>query len=152
MNYTPYQSAYFAHWLSLEGKAEEFAAFANAKGGYIILGVDNKTREVTGIQEDQIDAVQGLITRANQDSIAPPLNIYSRIIELPDQQGNQLPVIYVQIEKSLFVRTSNGRYYQRANESKKEISPDYLARLFKRPEYQLLGEELQLTVFAAERD
>ncbi|MCF6210102.1 MAG: ATP-binding protein [Gammaproteobacteria bacterium] len=122
MNYTLYQSAYLAHWLSLEGKAEEFAAFANAKGGYIILGVDNKTREVTGIQEDQIDAVQGLITRASQDSIASPLNIYSRIIELPDQQGNQLPVIYVQIEKaSLYAPAMAATTSEQTNRKKRSL-------------------------------
>lgn len=109
--------------------ANELAAFANAKGGYVILGIDDKTRQVTGIPEELIDTVQGFITRASQDNITPPLNIYSRVIELPDQQGNQLPVIYVQVEKSLFVHTSNGHYYHRVNESKREMSPDYLARL-----------------------
>jgi len=35
----------------------------------------------------------------------------------------------VQVDKSLFVHTSNGRYYHRVNESKREMTPDYLARL-----------------------
>jgi len=109
--------------------ANEFAAFANAKGGYLILGVDDTSREVTGIPEEQIDTVQGLITRACQDTIVPQLNVYTRIIELPDKQGNQRPVIYVQIDKSLFVHTSGGRYYHRVNESKKEMTPDHLTRL-----------------------
>ncbi len=109
--------------------ASELAAFANAKGGYVVLGVDDKTREVIGIPEDKLDILQGHITRACQDSAAPPLNIYTRIVELPDKQGVQHPIIYVQVDKSLFVHTSNGRYYHRINESKREMTPDYLGRL-----------------------
>lgn len=109
--------------------ASELVAFANAKGGYVILGVDDRTRDVIGLPENKIDIVQGHITRACQDSIAPPLNVYTRVIELPDQHGVQRPVIFVQVDKSLFVHTSNGRYYHRVNESKREMTPDYLARL-----------------------
>lgn len=109
--------------------AIELAAFANTKGGCFILGVHDKTRDVLGIPTDKIDLVQQRITAACQDSIAPPLNVYTRTVELPDKQGNQHPVIYVQVDKSLFVHTANGRYYHRVNESAREMKPDYLARL-----------------------
>ncbi len=109
--------------------AIELAAFANTKGGCIVLGVHDKTREVLGIPVDKIDLVQQRITGACQDSIAPQLNVYTRIVELPDQQGVQRPVIYIQVDKSLFVHTASGRYYHRVNESAREMKPDYLARL-----------------------
>jgi len=109
--------------------AIELAAFANTKGGCFVLGVHDKTREVLGVPVDKIDLVQQRITAACQDTISPPLNVYTRAVELPNQQGNQQPVIYIQIDKSLFVHTATGRYYHRANESAREMKPDYLTRL-----------------------
>ena len=41
---------------------------------------------------------------------------------------NQKAVIYIHIDKSLYVHGSSGRYYQRIAEPKKEMSPDYLGR------------------------
>lgn len=37
--------------------SQEIAAFANAIGGRLILGVDDKTRDVVGIPLDRLDAV-----------------------------------------------------------------------------------------------
>jgi len=108
--------------------ANEMAAFANAKGGAIVLGISNN-REVSGIATEHLDAVQAMLTRASQDSIEPPLFIYTRLIEIPDRAGEMKPVIYVRIDKSLYVHSSNGRYFHRVSESKKEMSTDYLARL-----------------------
>jgi len=109
--------------------ADEMAAFANAKGGFIILGVDDKSHEVTGVPYDQLDNVQGMVTRACQDNIDPPLAIFTRLLELPDKNANQKAIIYIRIDKSLYVHSSGGRYYHRIAESKKEMSPDYLGRL-----------------------
>lgn len=114
--------------------ADEIAAFANTKGGIILLGVNDKVqagkpRVVAGVPQEHIDAVQGMITRACQDNITPPIAPYTRVVEIPDHEGNQKPVIYIEIDKSLFVHVSNGKYFHRANESKKEMKPDYLARL-----------------------
>ena len=43
----------------LDDFADELAAFANAKGGMVILGVDDNTRQVLGIPLDGLDAVKG---------------------------------------------------------------------------------------------
>lgn len=130
--------------------AEEMAAFANAKGGALVLGVDDKTREVTGIPLENIDAVQKLITGACQDNIEPPLVPFVYVVELPNHQGDQLPVICVRIDKSLFVHKSNGRYFHRVNDSKREMSPDYLQRLMmQRSQARLIRFE-ELPVSAAD--
>ncbi len=53
--------------------ADELAAFANAHGGVLILGVHDKTREITGIPLERLDAVEALARQACEDSIKPPL-------------------------------------------------------------------------------
>ncbi len=37
--------------------ADELAAFANSRGGVLVLGVDDKTRDVIGISIDNLDTV-----------------------------------------------------------------------------------------------
>ena len=54
--------------------ADELAAFANAKGGTAILGVDDETREVVGIPLDALDAVEGWVRDICNDSVNPALD------------------------------------------------------------------------------
>jgi ATP-dependent DNA helicase RecG len=63
------------------------AALANAKGGTLILGVDDKTWEVTGIPLEHLDRVEAWLTAIGTDRVKPPLDISTRHVELPDAQG-----------------------------------------------------------------
>ena len=58
--------------------ADELAAFANARGGTIVLGVDDKTREVLGIPLDDLDAVEDWVLRkfATIRSNRPSMQIF----------------------------------------------------------------------------
>lgn len=109
--------------------ADEMAAFANQKGGYLILGVDDKTREITGIPTDMLEAVQKRVKDAASDNVEPPLPIATRLLELPDEHGDMKSILHVAIEKSLFVHSSNGRYFHRVAESRQPMRQDYLVRL-----------------------
>ena len=110
--------------------ADELAAFANAKGGTIVLGVDDKTREITGIPLENLDAVENWIQGICNDLITPPLeaDIYRLEMEGPD--GQPQPVMRVDIPRSLFVHKSPRGYFRRLGSSKREMPPDMLARQF----------------------
>ena len=43
--------------------ADELAALANARGGTVILGVDDKSREILGIPLQALDTVEGWVAR-----------------------------------------------------------------------------------------
>ena len=67
-------------------------AFANGKGGRIIFGIDDKTREVVGIPEDKVFREIDAITNAISDSCEPTI--------IPDvylQNINDTPVIVAEI-------------------------------------------------------
>lgn len=129
--------------------ADEMAAFANTKGGSLILGVNDKTRDISGIAQEHVESVQQLVTRASQDNIEPPLQPFVRLVELPNRAGEQRIVIHIQIDRSLFVHKSNGRYYHRVNESKKEMAPDFLHRLMmQRSQARLIRFEEQAVMGA----
>lgn len=109
--------------------ADEVAAFANSGGGILVLGVNDKTRAVEGIAQEDLDTVDQWVSNLAQ-AIKPPVLIETRLVEIPDTQGNQKPVIWVKIPKSLFVHQSPAGYYYRSGSTKRPMPPDLLARLF----------------------
>lgn len=110
--------------------ADEMAAFANGRGGMILLGVDDKTREILGIPIEHIDAVESWIREICSDSIKPAIHAVIRKLELPDSTGRPVPVIRIDLARSLCVHKSPGGYFRRLGSSKREMPPEVLARLF----------------------
>ena len=110
--------------------ADELAAFANAFGGIILLGVEDKTKTVIGIPNNRLDNVEEWICAICNDSITPQLFCGIRKIYLSNTSGKKKPVIRIDIPKSLFVHHSPGGYLQRLGSSKRQMSPEVLARLF----------------------
>ena len=110
--------------------ADELAAFANGRGGDLVLGVDDKTRDVSGIPLDRLDAVEAWVRDICSDLLNPALDAAIRKIELTDSRGRSVPVLLVEVERSLFVHKSPGGYFRRLGSSKRELAPDLLARLF----------------------
>lgn len=109
--------------------ADELAAFANGRGGVCVLGVDD-TREVLGIPLDRLDLVEDFVRQLCMDTIQPPLAPVIERLTLPSNTGEQLPVVKVDVHGSLFVHRSPGGYFHRVGSAKREMPPDYLARLF----------------------
>ncbi|UCH93459.1 MAG: putative DNA binding domain-containing protein [Candidatus Aminicenantes bacterium] len=113
-----------------ESLADELAAFANSDDGVLLLGVNDKTREIEGIPLDKLDAAENFVRQICNDSVNPPLSIKIVRLMLPDTSGEEKPVLKIDIPRSLFVHKSPGGYFQRQGSSKRELTPDVLARLF----------------------
>ncbi|MFC4259616.1 ATP-binding protein [Marinobacter lacisalsi] len=110
--------------------ADELAAFANSRGGLLILGVDDRTREVLGIDTDQLEQVEILVQQSCEQSIRPPLFPMIERLMLADSTGSDRAVLKVEVAPSLFVHQSPSGYFHRLGSSKRPIPPDHLARLF----------------------
>lgn len=110
--------------------ADELAAMANAQGGTLILGVDDKSRQVLGISYAALDTVEKWLAEICHSRIKPALDIATQHIELPDEAGQLQPVIIVSVPRSLMVHQSPNGYFKRVAHAKREMSPDVLARLF----------------------
>jgi ATP-dependent DNA helicase RecG len=110
--------------------ADEIAAFANGREGVLLLGVDDKTRQVEGIPLDKLDVVESLIREVCNDSIKPPPRVTIVRLTLPDAEGIERPVIKVDVLQSLFVHQSPGGFFYRVGSSKRLMTPEYQARLF----------------------
>ena len=110
--------------------ADELAGMANGRGGTIVLGVEDKSRVVLGIPVERLDSVEGWAREICNDSTKPPLDAVIRKIELPDVTGKLVALVRIDIDRSLFVHRSPGGYFRRIGSSRREMSPELLARLF----------------------
>lgn len=110
--------------------ADELAAMANGWGGTAVLGVEDRSREILGIPLDRLDAVETWAREICNDSVKPPLDALIRRLELPGTDGRLVAVICIEVARSLFVHRSPGGYFRRIGSSKREMSPEVLARLF----------------------
>jgi predicted HTH transcriptional regulator len=110
--------------------ADEIAAIANTHDGVLVLGVDDKTRDISGIPIERLEAAERYVYEICNESIRPPVLFRSFRMELPDGTGILRPILKVDIPRSLFVHESPGGYFHRQGSSKRKMLPDYLARLF----------------------
>jgi len=110
--------------------ADELAAFANGRGGTMVLGVDDKTRDVLGIPPDRLDSVETWVREICNDSIKPPIDAAILKLAIPSSTGKLTPIVRVDVPRSIFVHRSPGGYFRRLGSSKREMPPDVLARLF----------------------
>ena len=110
--------------------ADELAGMANGWGGTVVLGVEDRSRDILGIPLDRLDAVEAWVREICNDSVKPQLDALIRKMELPSADGRLVAVLCVEVVRSLFVHKSPGGYFRRIGSSKREMSPEVLARLF----------------------
>lgn len=110
--------------------ADELAGMANARGGTVLLGVDDATHDVVGIPLERLDVVESWVFEICNDLLKPPLDVMIRKIELRGGGGEFLPVIRIDVDRSLFVHRSPGGYFRRIGSANREMSPELLAGLF----------------------
>ncbi len=84
--------------------AERLCGMANAKGGFVIIGVEDSTHKVVGVPEERIGETMDVILRAARQVIKPEL-----VLDPPE------PEVYVLAGKKLLVATilpTDGPVYQ----------------------------------------
>lgn len=114
---------------SKERLAKEISAMANAKGGWLVLGVDDKTRKVLGVPVNHLDALNRFVEETCNDAIKPTVVVDTYRRELPDELGNPIPVLAVRVEQSPYVhQTSEGHFY-RVGSSARAMQTDFVLRL-----------------------
>ena len=109
--------------------ADEMAAMANSRGGTLVLGVADRSREIVGIPLQRLDTVEAWVRQICNDSVKPPLDAEINKLELSDSDGDLRSVIEVIVPRSLFVHESPGGYFRRIGSSKRRLPAEVLARL-----------------------
>ncbi len=101
-----------------DGMADELAAMANTASGIIVLGVDDKTKEIRGIPSEKLDTVEGWLRSICNDSIDPPLDCVIRKLIVPNHHGDEKTILRIDVPRSLFVHKSPNGYFRRLGSSK----------------------------------
>ncbi len=110
--------------------ANELAAMANARGGLLVLGVDDSSREILGIPVAKLDSIEQCVTEVCHDLIDPPLDVTTQKLSIPDSQNIQRWVLRVHVARSLSIHRSPGGYMLRVGSAKRKIAQDQLGQLF----------------------
>jgi len=131
--------------------ADEMAAMANSHGGIIVLGINDKTHEVTGLPLDKLDITETWVRNIANDLIKPPLEC--KIQKLSVVLQGEKNIIIIDIQRSIFVHKSPNGYFYRIGSSKREMAPEVLARLFQqRTQNRLIRFDEQMVMNASPED
>ena len=106
--------------------ADEIAAFANARGGVLLLGVTD-TGDVPGMSRDQLDAIERHVREICTDSIKPMIRIETYRRELDERS-----FLLVSIPEGDAQYDSPGGSFIRVGSAKQPMSPDERMRLAQR--------------------
>ena len=107
--------------------ADEIAAFANAAGGVLLVGVTD-SGEVMGLSREQISGLDSLVVEVSTDSIKPPVRIRTHHEELSDGKL----VLLAEVPESDSVHESPGGTYIRVGATKRPMGGDERLRLAQR--------------------
>ncbi len=103
--------------------ADEIAAFANARGGVLLIGVDDHG-DIVGLDQHNLDRTEKTVVEICRDSIEPHVPAFSERMQL---DGKVL--LRVDVPRSLFIHKSPGGYLAGQGSSKQVMPKEYLARL-----------------------
>jgi len=109
-----------------EKLAQELVAFSNARGGLLIIGVDDDSA-VVGLEGDDIRRLNQLIGHVIHTHIQPP--IYP-LVKIENIEGKKVLSVEIDEGSNKPYATHQGIYLTKAGSDKRKISPQELRRLF----------------------
>ena len=110
--------------------ASIISAFANAEGGTIVIGIDEKTREIEGIDSIGQDAINNLIA-APKDMCVPMPQYKEEFLEVVNnkEQKDRILLLHIESSPEQVIRTSNGSTFLRLADRTKELKGEDLRNL-----------------------
>ena len=103
--------------------ADEIAAFANAIGGVILIGVDDDST-IVGLDRQELELAEATVVQICRDSIDPVVHIVTDRPRIDDKE-----LLKIEVPHSPFVHKSSNGYFIRQGSSKMEMSTEWLGQL-----------------------
>lgn len=98
---------------------ESVCSFNNREGGHLILGVEDKTKNIIGVNPERVDKMLKEFTTSinNANKINPPMYLTPEIYEIDGKM-----IIYIRIPEGAQLRRLNGRIWDRTYEGDIDIT------------------------------
>ena len=113
----------------IDNLTHELIAFANTSGGYLLIGVDDKTGELKGLSFSEIQQSNSEISNVASQKVFPSIRVLTDTISVGDQN-----ILIVKIEEGVNkpYKDRNGIVYVKNGADKRKVtSNDELARLLR---------------------
>ena len=108
--------------------AEEFVAFANSKGGRLILGVEDKTGKILGLAYDEIQSASRELGNVANDQVRPTIFLQTETVEV---EGKMLLVADIQEGINKPYKDLQGNIYVKQGADKRRLTENTeILRLF----------------------
>lgn len=100
--------------------AQEIVAFANTKGGRIIIGVNDKTGQVEGLTFQDIQRINNLLATAANDHVKNSINIETETVEV--EMGKRVVIAQVPEGYSKPYKDKDGLIFVKNGADKRKVT------------------------------
>jgi predicted HTH transcriptional regulator len=120
--------------------AQEMVAFANAKGGKILIGVDDKTWEITGLTHDDLRRLANLLVNAADQHVKDPIFITTETLEV---KGKIVMIVTVPEGPAKPYKDKDGLIFLKNGANKRKVtSNEEISRLLQSSGYLYAEEKI----------
>ena len=151
-----FKSRRFVQPLQSRDLAAALTSLANRRGGYLIIGLDDKSHSIEAGSFDDKDALAGSIANVNRDHCSPPTELRHAFLTCDGAE-----VLFIQVEKRgpvphAVVDRRDGQiaartYYIRNNQGRQLVTDTELHQMFLNADFPALRRGFELVYFYQRR-
>lgn len=120
--------------------AQEMVAFSNAKGGTILIGVDDKTWEIIGLGDDDIRKLTDLLVNAANEHVKPPVFIETATVIV---ENKKIVIVTIPEGNDKPYKDKDGLIFLKNGANKRKVtSNEEILRLLSKGKYLFADEVL----------
>jgi len=120
--------------------AQEMVAFANTKGGTILIGVDDKSWDIVGLSDDDLRRLTNLLVNASSQHVKEPIFIGTDTV---DYEGKRILVVTVPEGIAKPYKDNDGIIFMKNGANKRKVtSNEEISRLLQSSGYLYAEEKL----------
>ena len=108
--------------------ASELIAFANSKGGTLLVGIEDKTGEIVGLTYDEIQTISREVGNTANEQVRPTLYLQTEVLQL---EGKNILAIHINEGISKPYKDLNNNIWVKQGADKRRITENSeILRLF----------------------
>jgi len=125
--------------------ATEIIALANTKGGIILIGVQDKTGEIIGLNYEQLQSYNNRIATIASDKVKPQVFVFTEVVNVKNDSEN-FKVLVISIDEGVHkpYKDKNGTIWIKQGADKRKLTDNaVIARLLQHSK-ELFADEIEV--------